>query len=548
MSKMTPPLAGQAGGEPSLPALLEGGRLYQTLVQVSPVGIFRADERGSTTYVNPRWCELSGMGEEEALGDGWLAAVHPDDRPALASGWNAAAAAGEVSRAEYRFVRPDGEVIWVVGLATPERDAGGRFLGYIGTITDISVHRWAERELRKKNRSLGVLVSCGQALARSPDEAALVEAFCRLCLDVGGYSGACVAYRVEGGEPRLAAKLERCSGAAQPSRGLEEAASSSARSGRPLVCIEGPGAVIATPLGLGDDNLGSLALSIGELEELDASEFLLLGEVAADLAFGLRTQRSAREREAAEAKVRALNAELDARVRERTAQLSASNAELESFCYSVSHDLRAPLRAIGGFSEIIARRHRASLDEEGRHYFDNIVLASERMGRLIDDLLDYSRVGRKGISLLPVDMDELFATLALQFAPRAAATGGSLSIGTGMPKVLGSKTLLGQVFSNLIENAIIYRKKGEPALVSVACQTRGDRAILSVADRGIGIASEYHEKIFRIFQRLHGDDEYPGTGIGLATVKKAVELLRGRVWLESAPGEGSVFFVELSRG
>jgi PAS domain S-box len=515
---------------------------YHELVQVSPVGIFRTDAKGRTTYVNPRWCELSGLAESEALGDGWLAAVHPADRGAIAKGWDRAAADRRVSRAEYRFVRPDGGIVWVVGLATPELAADGRVLGYIGTITDITEHRWLERELRKKNRSLGVLVSCGQALARAADEAALLDSFCRVAGEVGGYSGACVALVGADGSVRVASRSAACPAS------LAVAAFDSAASRKPIVRLAGAGVDIALPLLSGSSPLGSFAVSAADPEEVDAAEFLLLGEVASELEFGVCTQRAAREREAAEAQIVRLNGELDERVRLRTEQLSAANAELESFCYSVSHDLRAPLRAIGGFSEIIARRHRQSLDEEGRHYFDNIVLASERMSRLIDDLLEYSRVGRKAVQLSPVPLDETFAPLVSQFAPRAAATGGSLVVQPGLPIVLGNRTLLGQIFTNLIDNAIVYRKKGEPARVSVACQIRDGRAILSVADEGIGIAPEYHEKIFRVFQRLHGDDEYPGTGIGLASVKKAVEILQGRVWVESELGKGSAFYVELHRG
>ena len=251
------------------------------------------------------------------------------------------------------------------------------------------------------------------------------------------------------------------------------------------------------------------------------------------------------ERMRAEAEIQTLNAELEQRVAQRTVQLRAANKELESFSYSVSHDLRAPLRAISGFASIVARRHRADLNPEGQHYIDNIVQASARMGRLIDDLLTYSRLGRNGVRRDPVALREMFAALASDFASHLAESGGTLDIADDLPVVTGDKTLLSQIFVNLIENALTYHKPDVPARVRVTCQLQGSNAIIGVSDDGIGIPAEYHEKIFDVFQRLHSEDEYPGTGIGLATVKKSVALLGASVWVESTVGQGSTFYVKL---
>lgn len=247
----------------------------------------------------------------------------------------------------------------------------------------------------------------------------------------------------------------------------------------------------------------------------------------------------------AEATISALNAELERRVEERTAQLEQANRDLEAFAYSVSHDLRAPLRAITGFAQIILSRQQAGMDDENRHYLDNIVEAGARMGRMIDDLLAYSRIGRHAIRLDRVDLGPLVAQVAGDFAERAAAIGATIAIADDLPVVLGDVTLLRQTFSNLIDNGLTYRRAGVAPRLAIGAERAGEVVRVHVSDNGIGIAPEYHEKIFVIFKRLHSSDEYPGSGIGLAITKRAVELMGGALSLTSAPGEGSTFTVQL---
>lgn len=251
------------------------------------------------------------------------------------------------------------------------------------------------------------------------------------------------------------------------------------------------------------------------------------------------------ERRRAEHELRELTRTLERRVRERTVALEEANRELEEFAYTVSHDLRAPLRAISGFADIVAQRYRNNLDDQGRHYVDNIVEATGTMDVLINDLLRYARLGRLGVSLGPTDIGRVLDSVLDTYAEQIREAGADIQVVDDLPVVRANETLLGQILSNLIGNAITYRRAEGPPEIRVACDVRDGHAVLAVKDNGIGIDERFHDKIFGLFQRLHADDAYPGTGIGLAVAAKAAALMDGRIWVESERGRGSTFFVAL---
>lgn len=236
---------------------------------------------------------------------------------------------------------------------------------------------------------------------------------------------------------------------------------------------------------------------------------------------------------------------LEVRVHERTADLEEANRELEAFAYSVSHDLRAPLRAISGFSEILVRRYADGLDDQGRHYLANIVASSAHMAKLIDDLLAYSRLGRQATRQEPVPLEPIVERLRLTFGDRLAESGASLDVEEPLATPRGDPTLVEQILTNLVANALTYCREGVVPTVAIGAQRRNGEVILNVTDNGIGIAADHQERIFDVFVRLHSDEEYAGTGIGLAITRKAARLMDGEITVESTPGSGSTFRLRL---
>jgi two-component system, sensor histidine kinase and response regulator len=238
---------------------------------------------------------------------------------------------------------------------------------------------------------------------------------------------------------------------------------------------------------------------------------------------------------------------LEREVRERQRvedELRSSNRELEAFSYSVSHDLRTPLRAINGFSEILADSYQQKpLDQQGHHCLRQISKNAKQMNDLIEDLLTFSRMGREKVEMSALDPAEVL-TQSLALLNLAEA---ETRIEKKFPSVLGNRVLLGQVFANLIGNAVKFVAGGTHPVVTVRGETSGDRVRIWVEDNGIGIDPSLHDRLFRVFERLNPEAGYPGTGIGLAIVKRAMDRMGGKVGLESAVAKGCRFWIELRR-
>lgn len=242
--------------------------------------------------------------------------------------------------------------------------------------------------------------------------------------------------------------------------------------------------------------------------------------------------------------LRELNRDLEQRVADRTQALSDAMKELESFSYAVSHDLKAPLRGIDGYSKILLEDYSDRLDEQGQRFLANIRNGTRQMHALIEDLLAYSRMERRSLEASRVDLGEVMRNVLQRRCDEIAAA--SVRIEGEVPSITVRADHQGveMVLRNLLDNALKFSRDANPAIVTLHAVVRDGRACLSIRDNGIGFDMKYHERIFEIFQRLHRNEDFSGTGVGLALVRKAMQRMDGRVWAESAPGEGATFHLE----
>ena len=256
-------------------------------------------------------------------------------------------------------------------------------------------------------------------------------------------------------------------------------------------------------------------------------------------------ERQVAERLRAEQEIMRLNAELEARVRDRTAQLESANRELEAFCYSVSHDLRAPLRAIDGFSQALLEDFPKDVPEEAQRYLSRIRTSTLRMGQLIEDLLNLSRVSRGALDRAEVDLSDLARQVVALIRQHEPARSVDISIWDGM-NVQADPRLLRAVLENLIGNAWKFTAKAEHPRIEVGVLRDGEHQVFFVRDNGAGFNMAYVDKLFGPFQRLHSTSEFAGTGIGLATVQRIVFRHGGRIWADAKEGKGATFYFTLA--
>jgi PAS domain S-box-containing protein len=506
---------------------LLGGRVRQSLSSISlseerlsllsatiPQLLWTCAADGRCEYLSTRWVEYTGAPLESQLGYGWLDRVHPDDRGRVAAGWAEAASSGRDFHAEFRVRRHDGVYRWFDTRALPVRDARGRVTRWAGSNTDIEDRLAAERMARLWQRAF----EQAEIAIGLTDTAGRFQSVNAAYANARGYTRAEVVGRTilsmfpPEWHPRMLAFLSSA----------EEHAVIEAEHLRK----DGSRIPVLLDITAIKDDAGQVISRVAIVQDLTARK-------AAEQALGEREQQ-----------LRDLNAELESRVRERTAQLEVSNHELEAFAYSVSHDLRAPLRGIDGWSLALVEDHGDRLNAEARLYLARVRTETQRMGMLIDALLQLSRVGRSQLSIAPTDV----SAIAHEVAARLLELHADRRIAFEIPpdlSVRADRRLLEIALTNLFENAVKFTRTREQAEIAFGRVEIDGAEALFVRDNGVGFDMAYADALFGPFKRLHRASDFAGTGIGLATVQRIVTRHQGRVWATAALDAGATFYFTL---
>lgn len=473
--------------------------------------VYALDHEGKFVYVSPAIEQVSLYTPDEILGRSFADFIHPDDLPGLAAVFQRNLA-GESTQSEYRVYDKDGAVRWVHASIGPNLD-NGRVTGVTGVFSEITARKRTLEALYESEARYRELVEM------SPDSI-VVHRDGRIV-----FANSAAIKLAGGTEP--ADLLGR-----SPLELVHE-------SSRPIA-IERIRSMMQEGKAAGRVEEVFLRLDGTSIDvEVLASPIVFHGQPSIQVIIHDISERK-RTRE----EIQRLNKELEQRVRDRTAELVSANRELEAFSYSVSHDLRAPLRVIEGFARMFLEEYGSSLDEQGRLYLDRIHATSARMDRLIHDLLAFSRMSRASMTVAKVDLsalarsvkDGLLQALAQQKTDRKV----TFTIEDGLV-VDGDESLLRMVLENLLGNAWKYSSRQAEASIEFGSETVEGETIYFVRDDGVGFDMRFVGKLFRPFQRLHAVGEFEGTGIGLATVQRIVERHGGRVWAEGEVGEGTTF-------
>jgi PAS domain S-box-containing protein len=518
--------------------------------------------------------------DAEVTIDLFYAIIHPDDRERVQLAIQQALDQKQHYDQEYRTVHPTtGAIKWIRAIGRGFYDSNGIPLRFDGVSIDISEQKVKEELLRQQMRTTETLYKISRSLTAELDLQRLLQTITDSATESIGAMFGAFFYNIQDPQDETF-RLYTLSGESKESftrlpmprssellaetfRGEEtirlDDVTKDARYGRnqphqgmpqghPMIR-----SYLAVPVkSRSGEVIGGLFFGHEQAGKFTpASESLIAGialqaSVAIDnAALFQKAENELVKRREAEENLRMLNEQLEARVRDRTAQLQAANHELEAFAYSVSHDLRAPLRGIDGFSSILEKRYADALDEQGKHYLQRVKEAASRMSHLIDDMLNLTRLTRQEMQKIPMDLSALAHSVAKFLSESENQRQVEFRIQEGM-QVVADPILMRAVLENLMGNAWKFTSHRQRAVIKVGCEDRNEGPVYYIKDNGAGFDMEYAEKLFRPFQRLHSMHEFPGSGIGLASVQRVIHRHGGKVWAEGRVNEGASFYFTLA--
>lgn len=478
---------------------------------------------------------------------------------------------------EWLHCRADGSP-FTAEVSLTRLEVGGETL--LQTIVrDVTARKRVEAHVLRLNRLYATLTRLNRVVAEASDRDALLRESCRVAVECGqfllawvgmideaeervkpvafagreqGYlSQVSIAYRDEElgkGPTGTAIREGRCVSCQDIARDPRMAA------WREAALERGFRSSAAVPIRQSERVIGAFMVYAGEPGLFDAAEEGLLVELGQVISHALDGLEREAQRRRAEEDLQQLNQDLERRVAERTDQMNtaneelrAKNQELKDFAYTVSHDLKAPLRGIAGYASELQRKHQAGLSERAQFCLDQILTATSHLDQLIEDLLHYSRLDAESPSMTDVDLRGLIERIVHDRDLILSQHQVEMTVDLPFTAVRSWERGLLQVLSNLIDNAIKYSTTSQPPRVHVVASASEGAWRLSVSDNGIGFDMKYHDRIFGLFNRLVRMEDYAGTGAGLAIVKKVLDKMQGRIWAESTPGQGATFHAEMPR-